>query len=600
MISLSPRASPAAPVATNTTRVGAAKTPLPWLKNGILTGWGPFSWQFARKAVDVDEVPLCARAVVIEDPRGHRVALVAVDLHGGSRYVTELAATRLAALGLHVGNLFICGTHNHAGPAGLYGSRYYDAFASSASTLSMISERRWLALNTVLAEVVVSRIVDAVTTAVSRLKQAVLGVSTVHNGWARNRSLRAFLRNFPGLPLGKLSHDDLLREVNERVLDLGLTPDAVSIARSSADGKVYTLAAFTDDEHRDLIASFSTYGAHCALLSRVHDLQSPDYFGHATHLAERELGPGREFAPVIALAAGSIGDSDPLAPDMTLKQLLTLRQSRGQFVENQNVIARHARQLAQTLEAGRAAAKESLDSLRALDVGFSEEVISGETPSSGRPLAQRPRIGVSTVAGSELGTGKMNLVGPLDFDPKENEGREHRDRYRDDPLFPKLYEKPNKGPLLKRLMYLSSLNTTVKALDRQHDRLGLRLARLSFTRGRSLQMLGLPGEPTTFLSLVLRKLLSAPERQAMVMGVTGDYQGYFTTSREYDVQQYEGGSTIWGRETESWLHDGVAALQRRLDTGGTPPPTGTPTFDCETEDPSDTIRNGEDLEWLPW
>lgn len=595
---LDPRAPPAAPKVTNETRVGAAKTPLPYLRNGILTGWGPFMWEYARKAIDRDEVPLFARALVVEDPRGHRLALVAVDLHGGSRYVTERAAFRLASLGFHAGNLFVSGTHNHAGPAGLYGSNYYDAFAASASTLSMLFERNWMALNTVLAEVVVDRIVQAVTTAVARLKKAVLGVSTVENEWARNRSLRAFLRNMPDVPRGKLSHDELLREVNARVVSLGLTPHATSIARSCVDSKVYTLAAYTDDEHRDFIGSFSTYGAHCSLLSRVHDRQSPDYFGHATHLAERELGPGREFAPVVALAAGSIGDSDPLAPDMTLKQLLALRASRAQLLDNQHVIARHARQLAGTLQASLTAAKGSLDSLRTLDVGFSEDRIAGATPSSGRPLARQPRIGVSTVAGSEFGTGKMNLIGPLDFDPKENEGREHRDEYRNDPLFPKLYEKPNTGPLLKRLMYLGSLSKTVPAMNRQHDRLGLRLARLSFGRGASFQVLGLPGEPTTWLAANLRQRLSAPQRTAMVVGVTGDYQGYFTTSLEYDTQQYEGGSTIWGRETQSWLTDGALALHQQLDTGSTAPPTGTPSFDCDVEDEADTVADGDDLEWV--
>lgn len=594
MITLEPRALPAPAIPTGHTRVGAAKTRLPWLQDGCLTGWGPFMWKRMRTAAAQDAVPLCARALVLEDPRGQRLALVAVDLHGGSRYVTERAAFRLASLGFHPGNLFISGTHNHAGPAGLYGSAYYDAFASSASTLSMISERNWLALNTVLAETVVERIVQAVTTAVSRLQKAVLGVSTLENGWARNRSLRAFLRNFPDFPRQKRTHDEFVREMLPRSAALGLTPYPDSVSRSCADGKVYTLAAYTDDEHRDLIGSFSTYGAHCALLSRVHDLQSPDYFGHATHRTEQDLGPVRVHEPVVALAAGSIGDSDPLAPDMKLEQLLAVRESKAQFAQNQHVILRHAEQLARTLRATLDDAKKALVPLRSLEVGYSEERIAS-APSGDKRLAATPRIGAATVAGSELGTGKMKLIGPLDFDPKENEGREHRTEYRDDPHFPKLYERPSTGPLLKRLMYLVSLRATRRPLDRQHDRLGLRLARLSFVGDRSLQLLGLPGEPTTFLAATLRQRLGGP---AMVMGVTGDYQGYFTTALEYDTQQYEGGSTIWGRETEPWILARVAELKGQLEHGSTPPPTGAPRFDCEVEDEALTQRRGDDLVWL--
>jgi neutral ceramidase len=44
-----------------------------------------------------------------------------------------------------------------------------------------------------------------------------------------------------------------------------------------------------------------------------------------------------------------------------------------------------------------------------------------------------------------------------------------------------------------------------------------------------------------------------------VAGYSGDYAGYFTTEEEYCAQQYEGGSTLYGRES-------LEALTRHLET----------------------------------
>ena len=91
---------------------------------------------------------------------------------------------------------------------------------------------------------------------------------------------------------------------------------------------------------------------------------------------------------------------------------------------------------------------------------------------------------------------------------------------------------------------------------------------------RKLSVLGLPGEPTTWLASQLAALCPS-SAHTIVTGVTGDYVGYLTTAAEYGSQQYEGGSTIWGRHTERWLR---AQVVRLVGGTGAAPPSGAAEF----------------------
>lgn len=64
----------------------------------------------------------------------------------------------------------------------------------------------------------------------------------------------------------------------------------------------------------------------------------------------------------------------------------------------------------------------------------------------------------------------------------------------------------------------------------------------------------LPGEPTITAGLRIRRQLAATlglsdPRQVLVVGYANAYAGYITTPQEYDTQNYEGGSTHFGRWT---------------------------------------------------
>ncbi|MDP3158057.1 MAG: neutral/alkaline non-lysosomal ceramidase N-terminal domain-containing protein [Archangium sp.] len=550
---------------------GAARVRLPWLKNIILTGWGPFQPLGVRYAAFCDPVPLCARVLVLEDPQGQRVALVALDLHGGSRYISEKAAHELKDEGFHPGNLFLSATHNHAGPGGLYGSRYYDAFAASTELVKATSASR-LALNIELADFITKKVVSAVRTALARRTPAQIGQSSEWSGWARNRSLQAFRNNFP-----KAMSDAEL----EKVLAGSIGAQNGTLEEMAVDSRVHTIAAFKESAPHQLIGSFSTFAAHCALLSRVHNRQSPDFFGHATNALEKKLTPSQGERPVIALAAGAIGDcdpTDPTEPRMPLKELLELREDP---FENQRLIERHAVQLAGVLERSISGAQSKLHPIERIKVAFSDDVIAGVELDNKKKLSKTPRIGTSTIAGAELGTGDMRFLGK-DYRFSEKEGIETRLQFKTDAQFPKRVNRPFGD-------YGVPIRGTLYPLSTQHNRLNLRLVQIQCRDfSEPIRLLGVPGEPTTWLTHQLNQILrgAAPHRPTMVAGVTGDYQGYFTTSLEYDLQHYEGSSTIWGRETEGWLKQKVQALVTRIEKQDAKPEYSLDevTFNSDEED----------------
>ncbi len=477
---------------------------------------------------------------MLESPLGDRVALVTIDLHGGSRYITEQAAALLADEGFHPANLFLCGTHNHAGPGGLYASPYFDGFAASTGIFSGFTLR--VGFNQTLADVLAARVEKAVREAIKGLRAARLGSS--HDvrlkRWSRQRSGPAVLANFPGHTIG---------EVVERFRDIGGGDHKVEgIERWALDARLQTIAAFSTGSR--LIGSFTTWGAHCAMMSREHQVQSADYFGQAASLAE-EKHPGA----VVAVAAGAIGDADPLPPNLNFKELLEQRSRRD---ANFELIDQQARGLAGGLLEAITAASKHQSNLMSLSSRLLEDRIS-EAEVGGVLLPRLPRVGIPTLAGSELGTGDIWVGVMVHLNEGVCAGEPD-----DGPHWAKTEsnwtDKTSCLPERTVGHYAGMLAFRVSRpfLDAQQGMLPVRYLELQLD-DRKLSVIGLPGEPTTWLAAQLAELAPTGAR-TLVAGVTGEYAGYLTTELEYGLQHYEGGSTIWGRYTERWLSSKIKAL----------------------------------------
>lgn len=77
---------------------------------------------------------------------------------------------------------------------------------------------------------------------------------------------------------------------------------------------------------------------------------------------------------------------------------------------------------------------------------------------------------------------------------------------------------------------------------------------LQLVRLGSLYLATLPGEPTIMSGYRIRRelarTLGVNIKQVLVVGYTSAYTGYITTPEEYSIQEYEGGSTLFGPYTQ--------------------------------------------------
>lgn len=99
--------------------------------------------------------------------------------------------------------------------------------------------------------------------------------------------------------------------------------------------------------------------------------------------------------------------------------------------------------------------------------------------------------------------------------------------------------------------------------------------KIQIIRIGDVYVVGGPAEFTIVSGLRIRrtvaKELDVPLENVIFQGYANSYSSYCTTPEEYDSQQYEGGSTLFGRYTLPAYQQGFAALAAALRTGGQVP-----------------------------
>jgi neutral ceramidase len=109
-----------------------------------------------------------------------------------------------------------------------------------------------------------------------------------------------------------------------------------------------------------------------------------------------------------------------------------------------------------------------------------------------------------------------------------------------------------------------------------------RVAPVQLLRIGQLYLIGIPAEVTAVAGLRLRRtvasIMSADIADVLVAGYSNGYLHYVTTPEEYDSQQYEGGSTLFGRWTLPALAQITAELAEAM-RDGRQVPCGVPDPD---------------------
>ncbi len=470
---------------------------------------------------------LRARAFVIEDAATHkRVVIVITDTALLTQAVHQAVLQRLASRHgqrYSAENVLLSATHTHAGPGG------YSHYALYNITILGFQPRTFQAI--------VDGIVEAIDQAHARLAPGdiLLQQGELHNA-SRNRSPLAFRLNPPE--------------------DRAAFPHEID--------PLMTVLSFRQSGKP--VGSLSLFATHGTSMSNRNTLVSGDNKGYAAWHWEHEHAGVRyrhDKAPfVAAFAQTNPGD---MTPNLNLKP--GSGPTEDEF-ENTRLIglrqfdkALQLARAAQAAPAGDGAAAHGIDH-RMRYVDMSRVTVQAPYSPDGQPHTTcTAALGASFAAGSQ-----------------------------EDGPGPGIAREGESNPFVKTLGTV--LTWPSETLRQCH---GVKQVALPvgdmpvggawvphilpvhLVRIGPLHIATLPAEPTVMAAWRIRRQLArtlgVSARQVLVMGYTNAYTQYVTTFEEYSLQDYEGGSTLFGPYTQ-------AAYQQELDrlaqdmAAGRPTPNG--------------------------
>jgi neutral ceramidase len=456
---------------------------------------------------------LRSRAFVLADAAsGERVLLVVNDLPLVFDSIREALLKRLAAEFGDVytaRNTMVTATHTHCGPGGYSHHDLYNTNTHGFRPKTFAA------------------IVDGMTEAVTRA-HADLSPSSLRLAHGEltdasvNRSRTAFDRN----------------PAEERAFFPEAIDPQTSLLEIEREGRV--------------VAAINWFATHNTSMTNENQLISSDNKGYAGYHWERVVS-GVDYRAegdpgfVGAFAQTNAGD---MSPNLGLKP--GTGPTDDEF-ENTRLIGLRQYEAAAKLTG------EPLDGgvdSRLTHVDLSRMTVRPEFTGDGRPhRTGTPIAGASALAGSWAD-------GP-GF-PTFREGR--------NPVWDWLSRQVvyRLSPRVKDAHAPKALAVPAKALNRLRPMVATRFPVQLMRIGR-LYLVGIPGEVTITAGLRLRRtvagIVGAEVVNVLVAGYSNGYAHYVTTPEEYEAQQYEGGSTLFGKWELPALQQVVAGLATAMRDG---------------------------------
>lgn len=462
-----------------------------------------------------------ARAFVFVDrASGKRVVFVTADLGAIFVSVHQGVISRLAALFgslYRQDNVLINATHTHCSPGGAAWDAVYN--------LAVLGHQK----DTYQANV--DGIVEAIVEAHNKLApgQVLLGRSELTNA-SVNRSRVAFENN---------------PESDRSQFPLGIDP-AVTVLRVTQGGKD--------------VGAISWFSTHGTSMTNTNLLVSSDNKGYAAYVWEHdEKGVKYRDQNQSFVSAFAQTNSGDMSPNLNLKP--GSGPTEDEF-QNTKIIGQRQYEAAKAAFDAAEPLKSSVIDYRMCWVDMGNVAVKPQFTPDGLAHRTTPGcVGEPTVAGSvEDGPG----IGVP-------EGTKN-------PLADALYQAGiNLPPFLakEQLPKLVLLPSGSFAPAWTPNVLPIQIMRLG-----DLYLAGGPAEFTIVSGLRIRrtlaKELSIPLEQVLMQGYANGYSQYVTTPEEYDTQQYEGGSTLFGRYTLPAYQQEFSRLATALRDGQAVPAGPTP------------------------
>lgn len=475
---------------------------------------------------------LYARALVLQDARGERLALVVADLAHISALLQRRVADRLPAeLGISADNLLLSATHTHSGPG-----HFYEAteFNLNGSSVVGYDEK----LTNFLADQIVASIKQAAGN--PKLARVAWGQRAIW-GLTRNRSYEAFRRNTPkwDLETPPPGLDPVYAAVNPiwTMLRVDLAIDESGTAyRPAGAYSVFAIHGTGNSSVTELYDADIHGIVERGLESHINAKYGTP-LGEAVHLmangAEGDVSPDwptdsrcplAELEPV----ARPEGPGTPTVWDWRMPtpaaQSACITSARRFIRDIGDSLTLDAISLFETLGA-------SLSDQVNLAVGFTTLALRDSATQLG--ICRDPAVGTSTAAGAEDGRTRFagwKFLGVLGIGLEEG-GK----AIAADPRSCQGYKRTDLVKLSKK-----------RGLPE--------FAQITVVRVGQMYLTGIPVEPTTMAAAQIQRSVGSAlgldwvqaRRLVTVVGLTNGFLQYLTTREEYSAQTYEGGSTIYG------------------------------------------------------
>ncbi|MFD9739440.1 neutral/alkaline ceramidase [Umezawaea sp. NPDC059074] len=481
---------------------------------------------FGQKTTGLHQRQRSRAYVVVDRATGDRVAYVNADLAMVFRSVQEGVLAKLQARYGNTytrENLLLSATHTHAGPGG-----YSHNLAYNLSILGLQQQT---------LDAITDGIVESVVEAHEDLKPGSLSLGRGELTDASvNRSRVAFDRN--------------------PAADKAFFPNAIDPSMT-----VLKFRQGTAD-----VGAVSWFATHNTSMTGRNTLISPDNKGYASYQWEHDDSGVRYLDDrpgfVAAFPNTNAGDMSPN---------LNLRPGSGPTedeVENTRIIGERQNRKAQQIFAGAQTEVTGGVAHRMRFVDMGSVAVDGRYTTDGAPgTTCSGVVGASTLAGSVED-------GPAI--PGFTEGMQS-------PI--KSLLEPLNIPVpqwLKDCQYPKASLVPTGLVQATPNVVPLQIVRIG-----QLHLVAVPGEVTITAGLRIRRTVAAELGTSidnvLIQGYANDYSQYVTTPEEYDLQQYEGGSTLFGRNTTPAYQQEFGKLAASLRDGTTPAAGPTPTKPPFTE-----------------
>ncbi|HUR52079.1 MAG TPA: neutral/alkaline non-lysosomal ceramidase N-terminal domain-containing protein [Mycobacteriales bacterium] len=468
-----------------------------------------------------------ARAIVLARGK-QKLALVAEDLNGIAGGVVHEAAKRLASRGFNDGNIIVSASHTHAAPSGYYPWTTYNTVFMTPHTLTQQNVTG--SLDPQLYAFEIRQLVLAITRADQDLGPGAVGWATTSlTGLTANRSLEAHLRDH-GI---------------DKAFGTGKVSDDPRGYVDTIDPEVQVLRVDkTVGGARRPVGIWSTFADHGTVNKFQFGVYNADHHGSATRIVEQRLR-ALGHVPAAQDVVNAYGNTDEGDQSAGLTRSGPAASDLVGRVE-----------AAAMMRAWKAAGRHLTETPR-LATRWTRMCFCGQQTPGG-PVSSKATPGLPLFTGSEEGRGPLYDLTKTPFEGRTSPVV--------DPL------DPAQGHKLVVPTSAAGGGSTPHAVPITVAQVGERL------------IATIPGEMTVGMGRLVRGAVALTAdghgiKGVQLSGLSNEYLSYFTTPQEYDAQHYEGGSTMYGRESSVLLMQQLQLLTKALVTNkpAAPPYAEDPT-----------------------